>query len=40
MLARDVLEGKHGWLESGILDSRGNTSKITGTVPVPIRSNR
>jgi hypothetical protein len=40
MLAQDVLERKHGWLESGILDSRGKTSRITGTVPVLIRSNR
>jgi alkylation response protein AidB-like acyl-CoA dehydrogenase len=39
-LARDVLEGKHGWLESGILDLRGKTQRTPGTVPVPVRSNR
>lgn len=39
-VAKDVLEGKHGWLESGILDPRRETDTIRGKIPEPVRSNR
>jgi hypothetical protein len=39
-LARDVLEGKHSWLESGILDLRRKTDGVPDRIPEPVSSNR
>ena len=39
-LAREVLEGKHAWLESGIIDQPGKNSKAPAVVPEPVRLSR
>jgi len=37
-LAREVLEGKHVWLESGILDLRRKRDAVAPHIPEPVRT--
>ena len=39
-LARQVLEGKHEWLESGIVDLRKKENQVPRVVPEPVRLSR
>ena len=39
-LAREVLDGKHLWLESGIMDLRSRIEAVPHPVPEPVRTNR